>query len=154
MEEKTSFDYLVAGGGTAGCVIASRLSQAGFSVAVFEAGPENYSEQVMSPLAAPTLLGSPLEYNYLSKEQPQYVPSQTSLRFIFTDAPFSSALLTVVCLMLVAAYCQAPPGLIMQIGQNAMPPTTMFGVSANNLLADLDTEVRSCRRSLLRQACH
>ncbi|KAI4169654.1 MAG: hypothetical protein LQ343_005532 [Gyalolechia ehrenbergii] len=70
MDQKTSFDYLVAGGGTAGCVMASRLSQAGFSVAVFEAGPENYSDQVMSPLAAPTLLGSPLEYNYLSKEQP------------------------------------------------------------------------------------
>ncbi|KAL9602095.1 MAG: hypothetical protein Q9219_002091 [cf. Caloplaca sp. 3 TL-2023] len=70
MDYRTSFDFLVAGGGTAGCVIASRLSQAGFSVAVFEAGPEDYSDKVMSPLAAPTLLGSSLQYNYLSKEQP------------------------------------------------------------------------------------
>ncbi|KAL8700269.1 MAG: hypothetical protein Q9201_005540 [Fulgogasparrea decipioides] len=70
MDQKFRFDFLVVGGGTAGCVMASRLSQAGFSVALFEAGPEDYSDQVLSPLAAPMLLGSPLEYNYLSKEQP------------------------------------------------------------------------------------
>ena len=70
MDSNPVFDYLIAGGGTAGCVLASRLSHAGFRVAIFETGPENYSEQVMSPLAAPTLHGSPLEYNYLSKEQP------------------------------------------------------------------------------------
>ncbi|KAI4112767.1 MAG: hypothetical protein LQ338_008275 [Usnochroma carphineum] len=70
MDKDTVFDFLIAGGGTAGCVVASRLSHAGFSVAVFEAGPQDYSEKVMSPLAAPTLLGSPLEYNYLSLEQP------------------------------------------------------------------------------------
>lgn len=75
MDPGTTFDFLVAGGGTAGCVVASRLSQAGMSVAVFEAGPEDYSEKVMSPLAAPMLLGSPLEFNYLSKEQSQYVLS-------------------------------------------------------------------------------
>ena len=71
MDSKTAFDFLIAGGGTAGCVLASRLSHAGFSVALFEAGPEEYSEQVMAPLAAPTLHGSPLEYNFLSKEQQQ-----------------------------------------------------------------------------------
>ena len=69
MTSTTSFDFVVVGGGTAGCVIASRLSQAGLSVAVFEAGPEDYSDQVMSPLAAPTLHGSSLEYNYLSEKQ-------------------------------------------------------------------------------------
>lgn len=34
----TSFDYVVIGGGTAGLVIASRLTQASYSVAVVEAG--------------------------------------------------------------------------------------------------------------------
>ena len=52
-----------------GCVLASRLSLAGFSVALFEAGPNNYSEQIMSPLAAPALHGTQLEYNYLSTPQ-------------------------------------------------------------------------------------
>ena len=69
MDSKTAFEFLIAGGGTAGCVLASRLSLAGFSVAMFETGPEDYSEQVMAPLAAPTLHGSSLEYNFLSKEQ-------------------------------------------------------------------------------------
>jgi choline dehydrogenase-like flavoprotein len=64
-----TFDFLIAGGGTAGCVLASRLSQAGHSVALFEAGPQEYSEQVMSPLAAPALHGSPLEYNYVTTTQ-------------------------------------------------------------------------------------
>ena len=64
-----SFDFLIAGGGTSGCVLASRLSQAGHSVALFEAGPEDYSEKVMSPLAAPTLHGSPLGYNYNTTAQ-------------------------------------------------------------------------------------
>ena len=64
-----SFDYLIAGGGTAGCTLASRLSLAGHSVALFEAGPEDYSEKVMAPLAAPTLHGTALEYNYTTAEQ-------------------------------------------------------------------------------------
>ena len=65
-----SFDYLIAGGGTAGCTLASRLSLAGYSVALFEAGPEDYSEKVMAPLTAPTLHGTTLEYNYTTVKQP------------------------------------------------------------------------------------
>ena len=72
----SAYDFIVAGGGTVGCVLASRLSQAGHSVAIFEAGPEDYSDAVMSPLAAPTLHGTPLEYNYASKEQPQLANRQ------------------------------------------------------------------------------
>ena len=66
----TTFDFLIADGGTAGCVLASRLSQAGYSVAIFEAGPKDYSERIMAPLAAPTLHGGPLEYNYTTTIQP------------------------------------------------------------------------------------
>ena len=64
-----TFDFLIAGGGTVGCVLASRLSHAGHSVALFEVGPEDYCEKVMSPLAAPTLLGSSLEYNFMTTKQ-------------------------------------------------------------------------------------
>jgi hypothetical protein len=35
-----------------------------------EAGPKDFSERVMAPLAAPTLHGSPLEYNYTTTIQP------------------------------------------------------------------------------------
>lgn len=70
------FDYLIAGGGTVGCVLASRLSEAGHKVALFEAGPEDYSEKVMSPLATPTLHGSPLEYNFITTKQPNLAGRQ------------------------------------------------------------------------------
>lgn len=68
-ENSNAFDYVIAGGGTAGCVLASRLSQAAHTVGLFEAGPQDYSEAVMSPLGPPSLHGTPLEYNYLSTEQ-------------------------------------------------------------------------------------
>ena len=136
MEHKPDFDFLVAGGGTAGCVMASRLSQAGFSVAVFEAGPEDYSDQVMSPLAAPMLLGSPLEYNYLSKEQPQYVPLDSFERAIDLTIP-SLVLPIAVCQTLGAAYCPAPQVSTTLIGQNVTLLTMTLGVSDNSLLKHL-----------------
>ena len=65
----STFDFIIAGAGTVGCTLASRLSHTGHRMALFEAGPEDYLEKIMSPLAAKTLLGSHLEYNYLPKEQ-------------------------------------------------------------------------------------
>lgn len=38
-----SFDHVIVGGGTAGCILALRLSQAGRSVCVLEAGPPDTS---------------------------------------------------------------------------------------------------------------
>jgi choline dehydrogenase-like flavoprotein len=70
MTENTSYDYVICGGGHAGCVVASRLSQAGHSVILIEAGPEDYNEQVMSPTGAPHLHGSSFEYNIYTTEQP------------------------------------------------------------------------------------
>ena len=63
------YDFLVVGGGNVGCVIASRLSLAGHKVALFETGPENYSDKIMSPVGAPHLHGTPAEYNYKSTPQ-------------------------------------------------------------------------------------
>lgn len=66
----SSYDYIIAGGGLCGCVIASRLSQAGHSVLLIEAGPdEHVNPQIQSPLGAPLLHNTPLEYNYLSTPQ-------------------------------------------------------------------------------------
>lgn len=74
---------------TAGCVVVSHLSQAGLGVHVFEAGPEDYFDQVMSPLASPALHGSHLDYNFLSKEQGHFFEPRNSL---ITVAVFCQAL--------------------------------------------------------------
>jgi choline dehydrogenase len=43
------FDYVIAGAGSAGCVIAMRLSEAGYSVCVLEAGPADSSPYIHIP---------------------------------------------------------------------------------------------------------
>lgn len=68
----SSFDYIIVGGGNAGCVIASRLSHSGFKVALFETGPVNYTEAIMDPLGASRLHYTAAEYNYYSTPQPEF----------------------------------------------------------------------------------
>jgi choline dehydrogenase len=43
------FDYVIAGAGSAGCVMAMRLSEAGYSVCVLEAGPADSSPYIHIP---------------------------------------------------------------------------------------------------------
>jgi choline dehydrogenase-like flavoprotein len=65
------YEYIIVGGGTVGCVLASRISHAGHRVAVFEAGPENYSDEIMSPTGGPLLHGTEWEFNWKSVKQPR-----------------------------------------------------------------------------------
>src|ERR1700712_4489719 len=44
-----SFDYVIVGGGSAGCVIANRLVQSGASVCVLEAGPVDRNPFIHMP---------------------------------------------------------------------------------------------------------
>lgn len=63
-----SFDYIVVGAGSAGCVIASRLSEdRSITVLLVEAGPEDKSWTIDMPLAVESLLsGSEFNWQYVS----------------------------------------------------------------------------------------
>jgi choline dehydrogenase-like flavoprotein len=67
------FDYVVVGGGTAGCVLASRLSEylPHKKILVIEAGPSDFNnDQVLKLKDWLTLLGGELDFDYGTTEQP------------------------------------------------------------------------------------
>ncbi|KAF7777703.1 CAZyme family AA3 [Agaricus bisporus var. burnettii] len=68
---QSQFDFVIVGGGTAGAVLANRLSEVkGFQVLVIEAGPSN--EGVLDaqvPLFASKLRNSPYDWNFTTTPQ-------------------------------------------------------------------------------------
>ncbi|KAL9583416.1 MAG: hypothetical protein Q9212_002723 [Teloschistes hypoglaucus] len=70
----TTFDYIIAGGGTAGCVLASRLRALlpESSIALVEHGPdERFHPHVIDPQAAPLLAQTDLVVDYKTTSQAQ-----------------------------------------------------------------------------------
>lgn len=71
--EAKAFDYLIIGGGTAGCVIASRLAEylPHKKILLVEAGPSDYmNDKVLNLKDWLNLLGGELDYDYGTTEQP------------------------------------------------------------------------------------
>ena len=70
-QEKTkSFDYIVVGAGSAGCVIARRLVDAGKNVVVLEAGDYDVNPDIEKVHTLGLLWGSPQDWNYRTVPQP------------------------------------------------------------------------------------
>ncbi|CAD7704784.1 unnamed protein product [Ostreobium quekettii] len=64
------YDYIVVGGGTAGCILANRLTAAGDKrVLVLEAGPIDTSFNVTTPAGIARLFMSDLDWNLFSNKQ-------------------------------------------------------------------------------------
>ncbi|MCI2421433.1 GMC family oxidoreductase N-terminal domain-containing protein [Saccharopolyspora sp. K220] len=66
-----SFDYVVVGAGSAGCVLAARLSEDPRTrVLLIEAGAADGPESMAIPPAWPTLIGSSVDWGYVTVPQP------------------------------------------------------------------------------------
>lgn len=67
-----SYDYVIVGAGTAGCVLAARLSEdPDVTVCLLEAGPVDDSDNIRIPAAGGKLLRSQYDWDYNSNEEPQ-----------------------------------------------------------------------------------
>ncbi|TAJ94764.1 MAG: glucose-methanol-choline oxidoreductase [Reyranella sp.] len=67
---RTTYDHVIVGAGSAGCVLAHRLGQAGRRILLIEAGGRADLPSVTTPPAWPTLQESALDWRYMTTPQP------------------------------------------------------------------------------------
>ena len=63
------FDYIVVGAGSAGCVVANRLSERGASVLLLEAGGRDDWSNIRVPALVDTLMDLPVDWGYRTVPQ-------------------------------------------------------------------------------------
>lgn len=81
-----TFDYIVAGAGSAGCTVAARLVESGARVLLLEGGPHNRTINVKAPAAFANLFHSDRDWEYQTEPEPTLAD-----RSIYQRAPRRSA---------------------------------------------------------------
>lgn len=72
MSDQDSFDYVVVGAGSAGCVLAARLTEdPAVSVLLLEAGPPADADEIRIPAAFASLFKTRWDWNFTTVEQRQ-----------------------------------------------------------------------------------
>ena len=70
MNEDRTVDFVIVGAGSAGCVLANRLSEdSGTQVLLLEAGHPDTAQEISIPAAFSKLFKSPLDWNYETEPQ-------------------------------------------------------------------------------------
>ncbi len=65
------YDYIIVGAGSAGCVLANRLTEdAQTTVLLLEAGGPDDAQEIHIPVAFSKLFRTPLDWNYLTEPEP------------------------------------------------------------------------------------
>jgi choline dehydrogenase len=71
MNSERRYDYVVVGAGSAGCVLASRLSEdPDVTVAVLEAGGGDRQAEIQTPIAFPATFKSGIDWDLLGEPEP------------------------------------------------------------------------------------
>lgn len=71
MSQVIEFDYVIGGAGSAGCVLARRLADAGNRVLLIEAGPADKSWVIHMPAGLRSTFKPTSKYNYWFQTEPQ-----------------------------------------------------------------------------------
>jgi choline dehydrogenase len=70
-QEERMYDYVIVGAGSAGCVLASRLTEdPNVSVLLLEAGPPDKKREIHIPAAFSKLFKTSVDWNYETEPQP------------------------------------------------------------------------------------
>jgi choline dehydrogenase len=68
--ETEKFDFIISGAGSAGCVLAARLSEASHSVLLLEAGPRDTAYWLRIPMGYSKLVTNP-KVNWMTETEPE-----------------------------------------------------------------------------------